>query len=271
MSEESATNRRKKYQAEASDAIAFANVKMKIYYDFRHKSLLLKSEKKIYLRFNKDYKLFDHHKKLSQQRCEFFLIKRRVDRLTYELKLSFTWNIHSVISIAQLKSTSSTQDLYNKSRSHHSNAMKIEKNTEHEKFYEMKQIFVKRIRKYDRIAVTQYRIKWLEYEPEFNEWKSLFSLDNCLDLIEKFEQKHRNAQSSQWYTQLLYWLWSISTSFETSKLITSFISTNWDFLFSFHLNHIISFSFQKDFLFLSVIVISFSIFSSLSFQQTLST
>ena len=90
LSEESATNRRKKYQAEANDAIAFANVKMKIYYDFRHKPLLLKSEEKIYLRLNKDYKLSDHHKKLSQQKCEFFLIKRRINRLAYELKLSST-------------------------------------------------------------------------------------------------------------------------------------------------------------------------------------
>ena len=90
LSEKSATDKRKKYQAEANDAIAFANVKMKIYYDFKHKSLLLKSKKKTYFRLNKDYKLFDHHKKLSQQKCEFFLIKKRVNRLTYELKLSST-------------------------------------------------------------------------------------------------------------------------------------------------------------------------------------
>ena len=271
LSKEWTTNKRKKYQAEANDAIAFANVKMKIYYDFKHKSLLLKSKKKTYFRLNKDYKLFDHHKKLSQQKCEFFLIKKRVNRLTYELKLSSTWNIHSVISIAQLESTSSTQDSYNKFRFHYSNAMKIEENTEHEKFYEVKQIFVKRIRKYDRIAITQYRIKWFEYEPEFNKWKSLFFLNNCLNLIEKFEQKHRNAQASQWFldTQLLYWLWSISISLRTSKSNLSHflfqqVKTFYSLFILITSYHLL---FKKMFYFFSVIVSSFSIFFSLSFQS----
>ena len=61
---ESIIDRRKEYQTKASDAIAFVNAKMKMYYDFRHKSFLLNSENKVYSRFNKNYKFFNHHKKL---------------------------------------------------------------------------------------------------------------------------------------------------------------------------------------------------------------
>ena len=191
----SISNRRQKYQTKVSDAIAFANAKMKVYYDFKHKSLLLKFENKVYFRFNKEYKLSEHHKKLSQQRCESFLIKRRIERLTYELNLFATWKIHFVIFIAQLKSISNTQNLYNKFKFHHSEIVKIEKDTEYEKFYEIERILIKRIRKYERIAVTQYLIKWLDYEFEFNEWKSLFIFDHCLKLIEKFEQRQRDRIS----------------------------------------------------------------------------
>ena len=197
LRDESFADKRKKYQAKTSDAIAFVNVKMKMYYDFRHTSLLLKSEKKVYLKFNKSYKLSKHHKKLFQQKCESFLIKRKVERLIYEFELFFIWKIHFIVSITQLKSKSNIEDSYNRFKSDHSNVVKVEENMKYDKFYEMKRIFAKRIRKYDRTAIIQYLIKWLEYESEFNEWKSLSSLDDCLNLVEEFEQKHRNTQTSQ--------------------------------------------------------------------------
>ena len=192
---ESITDQRKEYQAKASDAIAFVNAKMKVYYDFRHKSLLLNSKDKAYFRLNKGYKFSNHHKKLFQQRCELFFIKRRVERLAYELKLSSNWRIHSIISIVQLKSASTIQDSYNRSRSNHSDAVEIEEDTKYDKFYEIERILAKRIRKYERIAVTQYLIKWLKYDNEFNEWKSISTLNNCLNLIQDFEQKHRQKES----------------------------------------------------------------------------
>ncbi len=73
---------------EAVDAVFFVNVKVKILHDKRHKSLFLKSEKKTFLRLHKEYNLPEIiNKKLSQQRCDLFIIKRRVDRLVYELDL----------------------------------------------------------------------------------------------------------------------------------------------------------------------------------------
>lgn len=77
---ESTTNKRQKYQTKINNVIAFANAKIKIYYEFKHKSFLFKFENKSYFRLNKAYICSKHHQKLSQRRCEFFLIRRRIER-----------------------------------------------------------------------------------------------------------------------------------------------------------------------------------------------
>ena len=52
---------------------------------------MLKSDDRAYLRLNHDYHLSDKfNRKLSSQRCDSFLIKRRIERLAYELKLPRT-------------------------------------------------------------------------------------------------------------------------------------------------------------------------------------
>ena len=73
------STQRLKYQQKTIDAIAFATTKVKIYYDVKHTSILLKKDEYVYLRLNKEYKLSKRlNSKLSQQRCEFFKILQRV-------------------------------------------------------------------------------------------------------------------------------------------------------------------------------------------------
>ena len=80
--------KRLKYRAEAADATAFANAKTKIYYDARHQPLMLKPGNRAYLRLNQGYHLPEKpSKKVSLQRCGPFLIKKRIGRLAYLLKL----------------------------------------------------------------------------------------------------------------------------------------------------------------------------------------
>jgi len=82
------SEKRLEFRAEIADATAFANVKTKIYYDVRHQSMLLNSDDKIYLRLNHNYYLPEKsNKKISSQRCGSFLVKKRIDRLVYLLKL----------------------------------------------------------------------------------------------------------------------------------------------------------------------------------------
>ena len=82
---------RLKYRQKTVKVIAFVNVKTKIYYDARYTSLLLNVNNYAYLRLNHSYQLSSKlNKKLFQQRCKLFLIKKRVSKLAYEFNLSST-------------------------------------------------------------------------------------------------------------------------------------------------------------------------------------
>lgn len=82
---------RLRYRQEIVDAVAFANVKSKVIYNKRYKSLLLQKDDKMFLRLHKNYKLSGKtNSKLSHQRCDSFKIKKKIERMTYELELSAT-------------------------------------------------------------------------------------------------------------------------------------------------------------------------------------
>ena len=179
---------RMKYQREAVDATDFVVAKVKVYYDARHTSILLRSGEKTYLQLNKSYKLLGKlNSKLSQQRCESFKILERVERLAYRLELSSAWRIHSVVSIAQLESTSVEADFYERSRFHYFDFIEIEDDTNQYKSYEIEKLVDKRIRRYNKILVTQYLVRWIDYESKFDEWRSISKLQNFQNLIEQYE------------------------------------------------------------------------------------
>lgn len=137
----------------AADAMIFENVKAKLTHDKRYKLLFFKKGNKAYLKLHKGYKLpGEHNRKLSNQRCGPFLIKRRIGRLAYELEFSFKWRMHSVISIIQLKSATEV-DFYDKPRPHYSEAVKMKDDTEFEKSYEVEKIVDKREKKFEKIMI----------------------------------------------------------------------------------------------------------------------
>ncbi len=82
--------KRLEFHAKTINVIVFAKIKAKIYYNARHQLLLFNFEDKIYLRLNHNYYLLEKlSKKILSQQCDsFFLIKKRIDRLVYFLKLS---------------------------------------------------------------------------------------------------------------------------------------------------------------------------------------
>ena len=78
------------FKKKVFNATFFVNVKFKIYYDVRHTSLFIKLKNFVYLILNRDYRLlFQSNKKFSQQKCDLFLIKKKIDRLTYKFELLF--------------------------------------------------------------------------------------------------------------------------------------------------------------------------------------
>ena len=73
-----------------------------------------------------------------------------------------------MISVAQLE-PANEENPYEKNRSHYLESVEVEKEIEFEKFYEIEKIINKRVKKYEKINVTQYFIRWLGYGPEFDE------------------------------------------------------------------------------------------------------
>ena len=83
-------NKRLKFKKKTANVTSFINVKVKIYYDSQYTSLTFKFKNRVYLKLNHEYYLFNKsNRKLSFQYYDFFFIKRRINRLAYELKLSF--------------------------------------------------------------------------------------------------------------------------------------------------------------------------------------
>ena len=175
-----------RYRIEIANVIFYVKAKFKIMYDARHVSLLLKSSEKAYFRLHHEYILSDKlNRKLFNQRCDFFLIQKRVDRLTYQLILFFQWKIHSIISITQLK-LYSNENSYQRFRSDYLDEVKLKElsNTTSEKNYEMKNLINRRQKTFDKTIVKQYLIHWKNYESEYDEWKFIIKLIDSLKLIE---------------------------------------------------------------------------------------
>ena len=95
--------------------------------------------------------------------------------------------------MTQLKSVNES-DFFGRKRPDYSEFVKVEKDIEYEKSYEVKKVISKKNRKYDNIEMTQYLIRWLKYDFEFDEWKSFFALTDCMDLIEEYEKNIVNEQ-----------------------------------------------------------------------------
>ena len=161
-------------------------------YDARHIFLLFKSNEKAYFRLHHEYILSDKfNRKLFNQRCDFFLIQKRVDRLIYQLILSSQWKMHSIISITQLKFYSN-ENSYQRFKSDYLDEIKIKKlsNTTSEKNYEMKNLINRRQKTFDKTTIKQYLIHWKDYEFEYDEWKFIIKLIDFLKLIEQYEVEH---------------------------------------------------------------------------------
>jgi len=93
---------------DARDALLFAQTKMAIYYDNKHKPISFNVGDQVYIRLAASLQPGYHlpHEvshKLSQQRVGPFPVVEKVGRLAYKLRIPDTWKIHPVISVAHLE------------------------------------------------------------------------------------------------------------------------------------------------------------------------
>ncbi len=150
---------RQMIRKDVAEVIDFANARFKVVFDSNHKPMTFNTEDKVYLRLHHEYSLSEKdNSKLFNQRVGPFVIKRKIGNAAYELKLSSTSRVHSVISIAQLKSASGP-DPFNRPRPTNLGTIHMKGDTSTKKSYEVKKILKRRTRKYEKIAVIEYLIK----------------------------------------------------------------------------------------------------------------
>ena len=178
--------------------MTFVNALSKIRYDTIHKTLKLKIDDKMYLRLHHDYiisNLFNH--KLSKQRVKFFFVNEKIDNFAFRLQLFFVMKIHFVVSIAQLKSTTSNFDSYDRTIDKNSSSIHEKQSIaliEQASLYEIERLLNRRIIFTDRI---NYLVKWKNYDSKHNVWYSLHALDTFKNLVDVYDLQHFIAQTSE--------------------------------------------------------------------------
>ena len=94
--------------------------------------------------------------------------------------------------VTQLELTSSKKKFYNRFKFDYSNKIEIENmsNIVFEKNYEIEIIVDKKQRKYNKIVVIQYLIKWKNWDKKYDEWKFIATLIDSIELIENYERRY---------------------------------------------------------------------------------
>jgi len=180
-------------RVDAADALDFAAMNMKYYYDRRHTAMFLAPGDYALLRLHKGYDLpSELNSKLSQQYAGPFKVLEKVGRLAYRLQLPDHWQIHDVFTIAQLEPAPPPgSDPYN--RTAYDEPGPVEPNTD---IYKVSRILDKRIIRKGRGFSTQYRIQWKGWAPEYNRWYRKQDLEGCDELIAEYEQQISQRDAS---------------------------------------------------------------------------
>lgn len=169
---------------DAKDAIAFASLRMKDYYDSKHMAKFFNVGDLVNIRLHRGYRVPSiTSKKLGQQLVGPFKVLERIGRLAYRLQLPHVMQIHDVISIAHLEpATDPAEDPYRRRRLR-APPVVVDGETE----YEIERLLQKRRIRKGRGWSTQYLVRWLGYGPEDDVWMPDHRLPNAEDLVRRYE------------------------------------------------------------------------------------
>lgn len=174
---------------EISDAIAFAQLNNKAFYDRKHQAVNLKAGDFVLLRLHKGYNIPSVTRlgrKLSQQYVGPFKILAKVGNLTYHLKLSISWRVHPVFIIAQLEPCPDpAKDPFGRARSGLPGSVHVDGDTDLVKSFEVEKVITHRTTKR---RGTEYLFRWKGYEPEHDEWRNIPELGDAMNLVRDYEK-----------------------------------------------------------------------------------
>ena len=185
---------------EAADAISFATMTQKYYYDRKHQPIFFKKDDKVLLHLHKGYDIpatAVTGKKYGAQYVGPFKIIDRVGHLAYRLDLPKQWRIHNVFTVAQLEPLPDAQDPFNRPRPQHPPSVFVEGDTDNWKSYYVERLLNKRVIKRGGRTVTQYLVRWEGYGPQHDDWRSVAELPNATALIEDYEASLRGLRQAE--------------------------------------------------------------------------
>lgn len=190
MPQEDFSRLRQMKREQAEDAIAFANVMAKAYYDSSHKPLNLPKGSKVYLRLHHGYKIpgLSNHK-LHNQRVGPFKILEKVGKLAYRLELPPLMKIHPVVSVAQLEPGSgkdgSEEDPYMRDRI--TATPEVQEDGTITDLFEIETLLGKQVSR----GKVQYLVKWKNSGNQHNAWYDIEDLQGAMELVEEYENRQR--------------------------------------------------------------------------------
>ena len=184
---------------EASDAIAFASMRQKFYYDRKHQPMFFRKGDAVLLRLHKGYDVpatAITGKKYGQQYAGPFTIADRVGRLAYRLELPSHWKIHNVFTVAQLEPLPNVEDPFHRTRPDHPPSVFVDGDTDNWKSFHVEKLLNKRKIRRGRKMVAQYLVRWQGYESHHDEWLTLEELTNAAALVKDYEESLRGQQQA---------------------------------------------------------------------------
>lgn len=179
---------------EAADALAFAQINSKSTYDAKHKPLSLKVGDFALLKLHKGYNIPSAAllgRKIGQQYAGPFKILEKIGQLAYRLKLPSHWQIHPVVTVAQLEPCPDpASDPFERPRPSRNEPVYVDGDTDKVKSYEVDRIITHRPTQRRGI---EYLIRWKGYGPEEDVWRNTQELGDAPDLLKDYERAHPEA------------------------------------------------------------------------------
>jgi hypothetical protein len=176
-----------------ANSLIWTQLQMKHQYDRKHQSLNVKVEDHVFLRLHKEYNIsFTKiiERKFFQQYTESFRVLEKIENLAYRLDFSRHWKIHSMIFVIQIEQVSdSTKNSFLRSRSEKFELVHMKEDIDNVKSYEIERLINKKIIIYE----TKHLMRWKEWESSYDEWRSIFELQNALKLINDYEKFMNNT------------------------------------------------------------------------------
>ncbi|KAJ5675356.1 hypothetical protein N7462_008253 [Penicillium macrosclerotiorum] len=183
---------------DAEHSLAFAAMKMKLYYDTHHKAIHFRVGDWVYIKLGAGYDIVANRqnipRKLAQRYVGRFQIRERVGKLAYRLNLPLHWGIHPVISVAHLEAAPQGEDPWAR-RPADTHEPTFDARFPDETRYDVDRILAKQIRKAPgrprRDGTVTYRtyylVRWAGQSAKEDCWITADEAVGAEDLIQEFE------------------------------------------------------------------------------------